>query len=151
MSEPYNPREFTALLCCDDADLIASATDQMTALGFAIETAETSEAALSALHNQLCDIVVVTENFGGSDAFTNSVLSEINEFTQELRRSIFVVVISPNRKTLAEIDAFALSADLILNPQDLPRLQGLVGQGLTRKEEFYRVYRAVEKQIQQEI
>jgi DNA-binding response OmpR family regulator len=151
MTEPYSPREFTALLCCDGADLTAAATDQMTALGFAIETAETPEAALTALHHQLCDIVVVSESFGGADAFTNPVLSEINEFSQELRRSMFIVVLSPGRKTLAEMDAFSLSTDLILNPQDISRLQALVGQGLTRKEEFYRVFRAVEKQIQQEI
>ncbi len=151
MPEPYSPHEFTALVCLETPELLQAVSEQLTALGFAIETAQTPAAAVTALHTLVCDIVITSDDFGGADAFTNPVLAEINEFSQEARRAMFVTLIGQERTTQAEMEAFALSVDLVLNPQDIPRLKGLVGQNLARKEAFYRVFHLVEKAQEAEI
>lgn len=151
MPEPYAQHEFTALVCFDTPEQIAAASEQLTSLGFNIETAQTTETALSALRSLVCDIVVTSEDFGGADAFTNPVLSEVNGLPLDARRALFVVLMGQNRTTQSEMDAFTFSVDLVLNPQDIPRLKALVGQGIARKEEFYRVFRALEKMVEEEV
>jgi len=122
----------------------------LTPLGFVIQTAPTPKDALTGLHTQICDLVVTSEDFGGADAFSHPVLSELAEFPLDLRRSSFVILIGPNRTSQSEIQAFSLSVDMVLRPEDTPKLKGLVGQGLARKEAFYATFRAMEKLVQEE-
>ena len=150
MPNDIAPHEFTALLCLDTPAQMEAVTEQLAPLGFEIQSASTPEAALSGLHSYVCDMVVTSEDFGGADAFTHPVLAELAVYPSDQRRATFVILIGPNRTSQSEVQAFSLSVDLVLNTQDIPKLKGLVGQGITRKEAFYSAFRAMEKMVQLE-
>lgn len=149
-NDSFAPHEFTALICFDSPDQSQAVTEQLAPLGFEIQTATTPEAAIIALHANTCDMVVTSEDFGGADAFTHPILAEIAGFNLDQRRGVFVVLIGTARTSQSEVQAFSLSVDLVLHPQDIPRLKGLVGQGIARKEAFYSTFRAMEKTVQME-
>jgi len=143
-------RDFTALLCIDSQELQETATGQLTPLGFEVHTVSTPEQALSHLHSHLYDVMVISDDFGGGDAETHPVLAQLASVPLELRRSMFVVLIGPNLTTHSKMQAFALSVELVICPQDVPNLKALVGQGLARHEEFYATFNAVARLIRKE-
>jgi len=143
-------RDFTALLCIDSQELLETATGQLTPLGFEVHTVSTPEQALSHLYSHSYDVMVVSDDFGGGDAETHPVLAQLASVPLELRRSMFVVLIGPNLTTHSKMQAFALSVELVICPQDVPNLKALVGQGLARHEEFYATFNAVARLIRKE-
>ncbi|MEI8234058.1 MAG: hypothetical protein WCH57_05170 [Verrucomicrobiota bacterium] len=143
--------EFSALLCIDAPDLLESVSAPLTQLGFSVQPAVTVQEATTQLHSQPYDVVAVSETFCGADAETHPILSELAALPLDLRRTLFVIFIGANRSASApEMDAFALSVDLLLGPQDLPNLNGLLGRGLARHEAFYAAYHAAAKRLGQE-
>jgi len=95
-------------------------------------------------------VMVISDDFGGGDAETHPVLAQLASVPLELRRSMFVVLIGPNLTTHSKMQAFALSVELVICPQDVPNLKALVGQGLARHEEFYATFNAVARLIRKE-
>ncbi|MDD5349421.1 MAG: response regulator [Chthoniobacteraceae bacterium] len=144
--------DFTALLCIDEPDVLEGVRAPLAELGFAVQPAVTVAEAVFYLHSQPYDVVVVNETFCGADAQTHPILSELAELPLDLRRLLFIAFFGAGRSSNApEMEAFALSVDLLLGPQDLPNLKGLVGRGLTRHAGFYAAYHAAARRLGNEV
>ena len=149
--KPLSPsRTFSALLCIDSPDLLEITSSQLTVLGFEVHTAAAAETAISLLHSHFYDLVAVEEEFGGGDAETHPILAEIAALPLEIRRAIFVVLLGAHCATGSEMEAFALSVDLVVGRRDAENFKALAGQGLARQEEFYAAYKSVAKLVQGE-
>jgi CheY-like chemotaxis protein len=145
------PHDFSALLCIDAPELLQSFSAPLAELGFSVQPAVTVQEAITQLHSQSFDVVALSETFCGADAETHPILSELAAIPLELRRTMFVILSGPNRSSAApEMDAFALSVDLLLGPQDLPNLTGLLGRGLDRHAAFYAAYHAAARRLGKE-
>jgi len=141
---------FDALLCITSQESRDVATGQLTTLGFEVHTVSDAQDAFTHLYSHSYNVVVVSEDFDGGDAETNPILAELATMPLNFRRSMFVILVGPNRIALSEMQAFSLSVDLVIRPQDILNLKALVGQGLARHEAFYEAYHSVAKQIRQE-
>ena len=143
--------EFSALLCIDEPGLLANVSASLTKLGFSTQPAVTVQEATLHLHSQPYDVVAMSETFCGADAETHPILSELSALPLDLRRALFVILIGANRSATApEMEAFALSVDLLIGPQDLPDLNGFLGRGLARHEAFYAAYHAAARRLGKE-
>ena len=149
-NDPLSTSNFVALLCIDSQELLETATSQLTSLGFEVHTVAAAEEAISHLYSHSYNVVMISEDFEGGDAETNPVLSELAVMPLDVRRSMFVILVSPSRVALSPMEAFALSVDLVIRPQDVANLKALVGQGLARHEALYAAFHAASKRFQQE-
>ena len=148
--DPAASRNFTALLCIASPEMLSAATDQLAPLGFEVQTVATPEQALAHLYSHPCDVVVVSDDFGGGDAEAHPLLSQIASVPLDLRRKFLLLLIGPSLTPRSSMQAFALSVDLVLRPEDIPNLKGIVGQGLADRREFYATFNAVHQNLLQE-
>ena len=149
-NDPSASRDFTALLCLDSQEQLETGTVQLSSLGFEVHTVSTPEQALAHLYSHSYDVMLISDDFGGGDAETHPVLAELATLPLDLRRSMFVILIGPNLTSHSKVQAFALSVDLVIRPQDVMNLKALVGQGLAQHEEFYAAFHAVTRLINKE-
>lgn len=146
-----SPRDFTALLCIDAPDLLETIRAPLLQLGFAVQAAPAVQEAITLLHAESFDVVAISETFCGADAHTHPILTELSELPLDVRRDFFVVLYGAGRNAASsEMEAFSLSVDLLVGPQDLPNLSGLIGRGLSRHDAFYAAYHAAAKRLGKE-
>jgi CheY-like chemotaxis protein len=141
---------FTALLCIESQELLETATGQLTPLGFEVHTVSTPEQALSHLYSHFYDVLVLSDSFGDGTAETHPVLAQLASVPLNLRRKLFVVLIGPKLTPHSQAQAFGLSVDLVIRPQDVANLKVLVGQGVLAQQEFYAAFHEVERLMRKE-
>jgi hypothetical protein len=139
--------DLAALLCIDDAQLQATVIEQVTQLGFGVHTALFAEEVGVRLRSRGYDVVIVSENFGGSDAESNPALHEIANVPMNQRRESFVILIGPTMVTRSEMQAFMYSVDLVVKKEDAANLKTIAGRGIVRQEEFYATFLSVQKAV----
>jgi len=57
-----------------------------------------------------------------------------------MRRRMFVAIVGNNFKTMDQMTAFALSANLVINKKDLGRLSMIMQRAISQNERFYKVF-----------
>ena len=150
LSKDDSSRDFSALLCIDSQEVLDLASGQLTLIGFEVHTVSTPEQALAELYSHSYAVMVVDDHFGGSDIETHPLLSQMASVPLDLRRKTFVILIGPNLTPHSKMQAFALSVDLVLRPQDILNLKAIVGQGLLDHEAFYAAFNAADKSLRLE-
>lgn len=109
-------------------------------IGYRTVTASTPATAIDSLRLYPFDLVLMADPFDGAVACKNPVLDYLNSLSMSVRRHILLAVLTPGFKTKDPMGAFALSADLVIHPQDLPQLETWLTKGLSSKKRFYRVF-----------
>ena len=142
--------QFLALLCIDSQELTEIATSQLTTLGFEVHTVPAFQEAITQLHSHSYQLVMTSEDFAGGDAATNPILAELATIPLDFRRPIFVILVGPTQTSLSEMQAFAFSVDLVIQPGDVSNLKAIVGQGFARCEALYATFNAVAERVRQE-
>lgn len=135
--------DLAALLCIDDAALQNGVIEQLSQLGFAFHTALYPEEVTVRLRLRTYEMVVVSENFAGTDVDSNPVLHEIAQIPLSQRRISFVILIGPGMESRSDMQAFVHSVDLTVHQGDVPNLRAIAGRGIVRQEEFYSALKGV--------
>ena len=86
------------------------------------------------------DLVILADGYDGQDLINNSVMHYLNRLSMSVRRNIFLVLIGDRFKTMDNMMAFALSANVVLNPKELNRFAPILRNALSEKEKFYKIY-----------
>jgi len=149
-SASFDHRNRAALLCIESPHIREIISGQLNQLGFGIHTATNAEEALHALYSQDCDVVVIAEDYEGTDIKTHPVLTEIGNMPIKQRRLLFLTLMGPDLTTQSERQAFTLSADLVIHPQDIPNFKTLISQGIQRHKELYAPLKAALRRFDEE-
>ncbi len=110
--------------------LPSSATDAMSKLRF---------------HN--FDLIFLSDGFDGQDLERSPVIHYLNHLSMSVRRTIFLVLSSQKFKTMDNMMAFGKSANLVVNPDDLPNLPLILKKAISEKEKFYKVFMDTLKEL----
>lgn len=137
-------RQPQALVCAPAGPEQAQVVADLKELGFAPQVPETVEQALEGLRFTPFALAVVRDGFGGD---ANPVVSHIAEMGMAKRRTMLVVLISPGARSHDPASAYSRSVELLLSPEDLPHLVRDLTQALAEKEQTYRVYQDILRQM----
>jgi hypothetical protein len=107
--------------------------------GYAPHLPKDSAEALERLRFTSYAMVVLREGFDGGEEDAPSVRTYLADMGMTARRNIHVVLIHPELTSNDARMAFAQSADLILNPTDLPHFEEALRQSKAENEIRYRV------------
>lgn len=137
----------TALIC----EPHTAARDKLAArLGsmkyFTVE-AEDTRNALKRMRYHLFDLVVVNENFDTEDSDANGVLIYLRNVEMNVRRHMFVIMITKRFRTLDQLTAMNRSVNLIVNSQHMDNLEDILSRSMTDNERFYDVYQTSMKKL----
>lgn len=104
----------------------------------AIVPSSTSE-AMSKIRLHHFDLIILSDGFDGQDLTNSPVTHYLNHLSMSIRRKIFLVLLSNKFRTLDDMMAFAKSANVVVNPADLPNLSLILKKAVSDNEKFYKV------------
>lgn len=128
----------TALLCLDGDHRLEVLKSVLQDIGYVVDMPATVDQTLHRLRFNQYQIVGLTEHFAGS--FANPAAGYLADLNMNGRRDVFVVLIGERFRTADHLQAFAQSVDLVVHPDDLPRIETLLSKGLHEKGQLYKVF-----------
>ena len=127
----------TALVCIDHAQYQKMIVPQLIDLNYKVHLGLFAEDVLLKLSTYSYNVVVIYENFKGSNLENNPILSEIVRRPGSLRREHFVVLLSQKFTTNDAMTAFAQSVDQIVNVADIANFKPVVRRGVAQHHDVY--------------
>ena len=136
----------TALLC--EQNPIARNTIQhaLNLMDYQITNSENARDALKRMRYHVYDLIVVNESFDTKNPDSNGVLIYLERLSMQVRRQVFVAMISSRYRTMDNMMAFRASVNLIINIKNIEDIGKILSRGITDTELFYRVYKETLKE-----
>jgi hypothetical protein len=136
----FEPGDTTALVCVDVPEVQRLTVDNLTELGCKIHTGLFAEDIMLKLQTHAYDVVVIAEQFSGSDLRSNPILQATLEIPPNQRRKQLIVIVGAGVHTDSDMQAWANSADLVVNLADVPNIKHVLRRCMQRSRVFYSPY-----------
>jgi predicted Zn finger-like uncharacterized protein len=86
------------------------------------------------------DLVSLSDGFEGQSLDRNPILNYLNNISMAVRRRMFVALMGEGFKTMDDMMAFALSANVVINTKELDKLLAILKRAISDYEKFYKVF-----------
>ncbi len=86
------------------------------------------------------DLMILAEGFDGQEIAGGPIINYLNHMSMSSRRNIFLTLIGDKYKTMDEMMAYALSANMVVNTKDLGSFSALLKRGIMDYKKFYKVF-----------
>ena len=86
------------------------------------------------------DLIILSDGFGGQNLEGSPITHYLNHLSMSVRRKIFLALISDKFKTMDNMMAFTLSANLVINPADISKLRLILNKALPDHDKFYKIF-----------
>jgi hypothetical protein len=136
----FDTGDNTALVCIDHQQFQKLVVPQLIDMTYKVHLGLFEEDVLLKLRTYNYNVVVIYENFKGSNVQTNPILREMVKRPGSLRRGHFVVLLSHRYATNDAMSAFVQSVDLIVNISDLANFKPVVRRGVAQHRELYQSF-----------
>ena len=130
----------SALVCVDEPGRLKAVKEALEELNYYSSVASSVKEALSKLRYNQYDLVMVDEEFCGETAENNTILRYLQPMPMATRRTIFLMLISKEIRTLDNLMAFANSVNAIINMEDTEKIKLVLERSLADHRRFYKVY-----------
>jgi len=126
----------TALVCESDSAVRDSLGAVLDTMGYHVTKAAAAPDALKGMRFHLYDLIAVGE---GPDE--EAVLNHVRHLPMNVRRNIFVVLLSATVRTMDAMAAFARSVNLVINRENIGEAGAIIQRGIADNEAFYETFR----------
>ena len=137
----------TALLCEENPEILKEITTVLEIMDYSITKAKNVREALRSMKYHAYDMVLVNETFCGSDPDANGILIYLDRLEMDVRRNIFVGLLSRQFTTMDNMMAFLKSVNLIINLKDIKKIDRILSRGINEYELFYAIYKDSAKRL----
>lgn len=127
----------TALVCVDHAQYQKLIVPQLVDLNYKVHLGLFTEDVLLKLSTYSYNVVVIYENFKGSNLGDNPILRQMVQRAGALRREHFVILLSQRLATNDAMTAFVQSVDQIVNVADIANFKPVVRRGVAQHRDLY--------------
>ena len=130
-----------ALVCESDTVVRDGIVRALELLEYHVSEAKGNRDALRSLRYKAYDLVVVDEYFGTKDPERNGVLIYLERLHMDVRRNMFIALISDRFRTMDHMMAFCKSVNLVINKKNIKDVEKILSRNITDYEMFYRIYK----------
>jgi predicted Zn finger-like uncharacterized protein len=116
-------------------------------LGFKCVVSDNTREALGKMRLNHFALVIVPDGFDGVDLNQSPIVNFLDHLGMSVRRRIFLALIGEKFRTMDHMVAFAMSANLVINPKDLDRLGVVLKRAIGENERFYRVFMEIMQEV----
>jgi len=109
-------------------------------LSFRVITPKSVREAMGRLLFHHFDLIILSEGFEGLDLENTPIVHYLNHVSMNIRRRIFLVLLSEQFKTMDNMEAFGWSANLVVNTDDISNISLILKKALSDHEKFYKVF-----------
>ncbi|MCJ7617742.1 MAG: zinc-ribbon domain-containing protein [Desulfobacterales bacterium] len=133
----------TALLCETDPAILAKIKTAVENMGYHTTEAHSALDALKQMRFHVFDMVVLNEKFDTQDPDNNNVLKYLQQMSMDIRRNIFVALITDRFRTMDNMAAFHKSINMVINLKNINEIEKILKSGVADGAVFYRVFKEV--------
>lgn len=126
------------LLCQDDPQIRETLRNSMETSRYEIFSADLAPEAIEILHESRAEVIVLSPGFDGDHQGGAAMMQYINTLTPQVRRRTYVVLVSPQLRTLDTYLAFANGVNLTVHPEDVAAFQSIFERSVRDFNELYR-------------
>lgn len=137
----------TAIICEADPKIIKEIVTVLGIMEYTTTVAESIRDALRKMKYHIYDMVLVNENFNGSDPDSNGILIYMERLHMEVRRNIFVGLLTQRFSTMDNMSAFLKSVNITINIKDIDKIDKILSRGINEYELFYAIYKDSAKKL----
>ena len=130
-----------ALVCESDTVVRDGIVRALELLEYHVSEAKGNRDALRSLRYKAYDLVVVDEYFGTKDPERNGVMIYLERLHMDVRRNMFIALISDRFRTMDHMMAFCKSVNLVINKKNIKDVEKILSRNITDYEMFYRIYK----------
>ncbi len=144
--EDVSPLEFyeegtkLALVLDGDAKHVKEITSVLEQLGYKTVVPLSIRETMGKLLFHHFDLIMLSEGFDGLSLEESPVINYLNSLSMSVRRRIFLALLSNKFKTMDLLKALGMSANLVINPNDLVNLSLVLKKGISDNDKFYKVF-----------
>lgn len=130
----------TALICETNPVVRAKISNILEKMGYYITESAIAQDSLRNMRFHVYHLIVVNESFNAQGADGNYVLDYIRHLPMNVRRNIFVTMLSVGVRTMDNMAAFAESVNLIVNLENIDDAGAIIERGIADNEAFYNTF-----------
>ena len=109
-------------------------------IGYKCVSTPNTRDAIGKLRFHHFDLIVLGDGFDNQTLDHSVIVNYLNRLPMSVRRRIFLVLISENFKTMDNMMAFAISANVVINSKDIEKLHLILKKAVSENERFYKVF-----------
>lgn len=126
------------LLCLDDGVMRESLRASLEPSRYEIFSADFAPEAIEILHESRAEVIVLSPTFDADHQGGAAMMQYVNSLTAQVRRRTYVVLVSPQLRTLDTYLAFANGVNLTVHPEDVSSFQSVFERSVRDFNELYR-------------
>ncbi len=145
-------RKKKALLFIQSSDILQKMIDNLDQLSYQpVITNTITEVTIEQIRGMFYDIIFLEEGFQNLSINENPVFKEIVRMPMSLRRNTFFVLIGKKGKNPNSLEAFSLSANLLLDSEFIKEKEffSMLQEEINSYLKFYDTFYRVKKQMNQ--
>jgi len=131
----------TALLCETDPAILPKIKIALEDMGYHTTEAQSALDALKQMRFHVFDVLVLNEKFDTHDPDVNNVLKYLKDLSTEIRRNIFVALITDRFRTMDNMAAFQESVNIVVNLKNINEIEKILKSGITDNTICYQVFK----------
>ena len=121
----------------EQAKVIKTAVEE---LGYKYIASSNTRDALGKLRFHQFDLILLSEGFDNQGLEGNSIINYLNHISISIRRKTFFALIGDHFKTMDDMMAFAMSVNMVINPNDIQKIKAILKKGVSDFQKFYKVF-----------
>jgi CheY-like chemotaxis protein len=126
------------LLCLDDPDMREILRAALEPSRYEMFSADYAPEAIEILHESRAEVIVLSPTFDADHQGGTAMMQYVNSLTPQVRRRTYVVLVSPQLRTLDTYLAFANGVNLTVHPEDVSSFQSVFERSVRDFNELYR-------------
>jgi predicted Zn finger-like uncharacterized protein len=131
----------TALVCESDTLIREKLRPALDVLEYHITEVPNSREALKKMRYHTYDLIIVNEYFDTQDPDANPLMIFLERQFMDIRRNIFITLLTSRFRTMDHMMAFSKSVNLILNIRNIDDFDKIIQRALADYGLFYKVYK----------
>jgi predicted Zn finger-like uncharacterized protein len=96
--------------------------------------------AIGKLRFHQFDLIILADGFDSQPLDHSVIVNYLNRLPMSVRRKVFVTLISDHFKSMDNMMAFAMSANVVINSKDIEKLHLILKKVVSENERFYKVF-----------
>lgn len=129
----------TALVCEADALLREKVQPTLDLLEYHVTEVANSRDALKKMRYHTYDLIILDEYFDTQDPDANAVLIYLERLNMEVRRNMFVTLLTSRFRTMDHMTTFQKSVNMIVNIRNIDDFDKIIQRGLADYGLFFKV------------
>ncbi len=137
----------TALICEKDPAIVKPIQTVLDIMEYNVTVAENMRDALRKMKYHTYDMILINETFDAPDPEINGILIYLERLQMDIRRNIFVGLLTTRYATMDNMAAFLKSVNITINVNDIDKVDRVLGRGISEFDLFYAIYKDSAKKM----